>query len=73
MEIDQNSATAGIPVLDLDQGDGDQAFINYAGSSASDSSASISDATTTGSSKVGAIKIQVNGANKWIRLYDTAV
>ncbi len=73
LEVDQNSATAGIPVLDLDQGDGDQAFVNYAGSSASDSSASISDATTTGSSNVGAIRIQENGATKWIRIYDTAV
>tara|TARA_R100000664_G_scaffold27554_2_gene38302 strand:+ start:716 stop:1537 length:822 start_codon:yes stop_codon:yes gene_type:complete len=73
MEIDQNSGTGGIPVLELDQGDGDQAFINCAGTSASDSSASISDATTTGSSKVGAIRIQVNGSTKWIRIYDTAV
>ena len=63
----------GIPVLELDQGDGDQAFINCAGTSASDSSVSISDATTTGSSKVGAIRIQVNGSTKWIRIYDTAV
>ena len=73
LEVDQTSGTGGIPVLELDQGDGDQPFVNCAGTSASDSSASISDATTTGSSKVGAIRIQVNGATKWIRIYDTAV
>tara|TARA_Y100001938_G_scaffold84555_1_gene116097 strand:+ start:1203 stop:1376 length:174 start_codon:yes stop_codon:yes gene_type:complete len=57
----------------LDQGDGDQEFIRFDGSTASDSSASISSSTDEGGSKVGAIRINVNGTDRFIRIYDTAI
>ena len=73
LEIDQSSGTGAIPVLDLDQGDADQPFINFAGSSASDSSSSISSSTGTAGSKNGAIMVKINGTAHWIRLYASAV
>ena len=71
--IDQASSTAAIATLSLDQGDEDQEFIDFRGTSASDSTASISSSTDTGGSKVGAIRISVNGTDRFIRIYDTAI
>tara|TARA_X000001382_G_scaffold103882_1_gene78826 strand:+ start:332 stop:1339 length:1008 start_codon:yes stop_codon:yes gene_type:complete len=71
--IDQASSTAAIATLSLDQGDEDQEFIDFRGTSAADSTASISSSTDEGGSKVGAIRISVNGTDRWIRLYETAV
>ena len=71
--IDQASSTGAIAVLTLDQGDGDQEFIRFDGTSAADSSASVSSSTDTGASKVGAIRVNINGTDRWIRLYETAV
>ena len=51
----------------------DQEFIDFRGTSASDSSASISSSTDEGESKVGAIRISVNGTDRFIRIYDTAI
>jgi len=71
--IDQASSTGAIAVLTLDQGDADQEFIRFDGTSAADSSASVSSSTDTGGSKVGAIRVNINGTDRWIRLYETAV
>ena len=68
--MDQNSGTGAIPVLELDQGDADQAFTNFAGTSASDDSSSISSSTAEASDKFGAIMVKINGVKKWIRIYD---
>ena len=46
------------------------AFIDFIGTSASDGSTHISSDTTTDSAKFGAIAIEINGATKWIRIYD---
>lgn len=74
LEVDQNSGTGAIPVLELDQGDADQPFCNFAGSSAADSSSSISSSTAEAASKFGAIMVKINGStSKWIRIYDTAI
>ena len=70
LEIDQNSATGAIPVLDLDQGDADQPFVNFVGTSAADDSSSISSSTATDSAKFGAVMVKINGVEKWIRVYD---
>ena len=73
VNIDQASATGAIAVLTLDQGDADEEFIRFDGTSAADSTASVSSSTDTDSSKVGAIRVNINGADRWIRLYETAV
>ena len=57
----------------MSQGDGVQEFIECRGTAASDSSASISSSTDEGGSKVGAIRISVNGTDRFIRIYDTAI
>ena len=73
VEINQASSTGAIACLSLDQDDEDQEFIKFEGTSASDSSASISSSTDEGGSKVGAIRINVNGTDRFIRIYDTAI
>ena len=73
VEINQASSTGAIACLSLDQDDEDQEFIKFDGTSASDSSASISSSTDEGGSKVGAIRISVNGTDRFIRIYDTAI
>jgi len=71
LHIDQSSASGAMPVLRLDQGDADETFIDFIGSTAGDGSVSISSDTTTDSAKFGAIRIEINGVHKWIRIYDT--
>ncbi len=71
VHADQSSSSAAIPVQILDQGDIDDTFTNYIGTSAADGSRSISSDTTEDSAKFGAIQIEINGVQKWIRIYDT--
>ena len=71
--IKQDSTTGAIACLTLDQDDVDQEFIRFDGDSASDSSKSVSSSTDEGGSKVGAIRINVNGTDRFIRIYDSAV
>ena len=71
--MDQASSTGAIAVLTLDQGDADQEFIRFDGTSGSDGSKSISSSTATDGSKVGAIRINVNGTDRFIRIYDSAI
>ena len=70
LEVDQNSATGAVVVLNLDQGDADQPFVNFVGTSAGDDSSSVHTGTATASAKFGAIMVKINGAEKWIRIYD---
>ena len=73
LHVRQASATGAQPVIEIEQLDQDYAFTNYVGTSAGDSTKSISASTATASNKVGALRIKVNGADKWIRIYDDAI
>jgi len=68
--VSQRETSAAIPVLDLEQLDIDNVFINFIGTSASDGSRSISSDTTEDSAKFGAFRVEINGTTKWIRVYD---
>jgi hypothetical protein len=68
--VDQPSTSGAIPVMALDQGDIDDTFINFIGTSAADGSRSISSDTSEDSAKFGAIRVEINGVTKWIRIYD---
>ena len=68
--IDQASSTGAIACLTLDQGDGDQEFIRFDGTTASDQSASLSTDTSVGS-LTGHIRVNINGTDYWIPYYAT--
>jgi len=70
VNIDQASSTGAIAVLTLDQGDADQEFIRFDGSTASDQSASLTTDTTVGS-LTGHIRVNINGTDFWIPYYAT--
>ena len=70
LEVDQYSTSAAIPVLTLDQGDADQEFINFQGTTASDQTASLTTDTSVGS-LTGHIRVAVNGTDYWIPYYAT--
>lgn len=70
LTVRQGTSTAGIPVLSLEQTDVDDTMINFVGTSAADGSRSISSDTTEDSAKFGAIRIEINGVTKWIRVYN---
>ncbi|UCE06515.1 MAG: hypothetical protein JSW07_00285 [bacterium] len=70
LHVDQSSSSGAMPVLRLDQGDIDDSFIDFIGTSAADGSRSISSDTTEDSAKFGAIRVEINGTTKWIRIYD---
>ena len=65
--VDQTSATGAKPVLFLDQGDGDETFINFQGTIGADATSSISSWTTSGVVNQH-LKVEVNGATRWIAL-----
>ena len=71
--ITQTSATGAVPCIELEQLDQDFAFTNYKGTTAADSSKSISTSTAEAAAKFGAVRIRINGTDKWIRVYDSAV
>ena len=73
VEINQANTAGAIACLSLDQDDVDQEFIYFEGSSAVDSTTSISSSTAEAAAKGGALRINVNGTDKWIRFYDSAV
>jgi hypothetical protein len=70
VNIDQASSSGAIAVLTLDQGDADQEFIRFDGTTASDQSSSLSTDTSVGS-LTGHIRINVNGTDFWIPYYAT--
>ncbi len=67
--ITTDSAAAN-PAIKIDQQDIDDSFIDFVGTSAADGSRSISSDTTEDSAKFGAIRVEINGVTKWIRVYD---
>jgi len=70
VNIDQASSTGAIAVLTLDQGDGDQEFIRFDGSTASDQTASLTTDTSVGD-LTGHIRVNINGTDFWIPYYAT--
>lgn len=70
LDVVQGTTDAAIPVLDLEQLDIDDSFINFIGTAASDGSRSISTDTTEDSAKYGAFRVEANGTTKWVRMYD---
>lgn len=64
LHVDQQSDSGAKPVLKLDQGDIDDTFIDFIGTSAADGSRSISSDTSEDSTKFGAIRIEINGVTK---------
>ena len=73
LEVNQNNAAGAISCLNLDQDDTDEDFIYFEGTSAGDSTKSLSSSTGTTGGKQGAIRVSINGTDRWIRFYDTAV
>jgi hypothetical protein len=49
-----------------------RALVDFVGTSGAASANSISSSTASAGAKFGAIRIQINGVDKWIRVYDTA-
>jgi hypothetical protein len=72
LDIKQDDSSANIPVLELEQLDTGESFINFVGTSGLASANSISSSTASAGSKVGAIQVKINGTARWIRFYDTA-
>jgi len=70
VNIDQASSTGAIAVLTLDQGDADQEFIRFDGSTASDQTASLTTDTSVGD-LTGHIRVNINGTDFWIPYYAT--
>ena len=70
VSIDQASSTGAIAVLTLDQGDADQEFIRFDGSTASDQTASLTTDTSVGD-LTGHIRVNINGTDFWIPYYAT--
>ena len=68
--IDQASSTGAIACLTLDQGDTDQEFIRFDGTSNSDQSSSITTDTSVGD-LTGHIRVNINGTDYWIPFYAT--
>ena len=68
--IDQANSTGAIACLTLDQGDADQEFIRFDGTSNSDQSSSITTDTSVGS-LTGHIRVNINGTDYWIPFYAT--
>ena len=72
--ITQTSATGAVPCIELEQIDQDFAFTNYKGTTAADASTkSIALSTAEAGAKYGAVRIRINGTDKWIRVYDSGV
>jgi hypothetical protein len=71
-DVKQDDSTANIPVLELEQLDTGESFINFVGTSGAASANSVSSSTATAGNKVGAIQVKINGVARWIRFYDTA-
>lgn len=72
LDVKQDNSTANIPVLELEQLDTDESFINFVGTSGAASASSISSSTASAAAKTGAIKVKINGVDAWIRVYATA-
>lgn len=72
LDVKQDDAAANIPVLELEQLDTGESFINFVGTSGAASANSVSSSTASAGNKVGAIQVKINGVARWIRFYDSA-
>jgi len=70
LNVRQASPTGARPVASLEQVDVDDTFIDFVGTSAADDSRSISSDVTEDDAKFGAVKVEINGVTKWVRVYD---
>ena len=70
VNIDQASSTGAIAVLTLDQGDEDQEFIRFDGTTATDQTKSLTTDTSVGD-LTGHIRVNINGTDFWIPYYAT--
>ena len=66
----QNGSTSAIPVLELEQNDVDQPFVEFDGTSAADGSRSLSSNTGESGGCVGKIRVTINGVTRWLRVYE---
>lgn len=75
LHVAQKSVSGGIPVLELEQDDIDEQFIEFDGTTAVDNSASLSSLHGTFPNHTNAndgwIRISVNGTDKWIPFFAT--
>jgi hypothetical protein len=82
LDVAQTNAAGAIPVLELDQSDEDDVFINFVGTSAADQTKSISTingdgvvtgpknfSTSPGWEYVGMVKVEINGSAYWMPYY----
>ena len=72
LDVKQDSTTANIPVVRVEQLDTDESFINFVGTSSAASANSISSSSASAGAKTGAIRVKINGVDAWIRVYATA-
>ena len=70
LHVDQSSASGAIPVLVLDQGDIDDVFINYIGTSAADATRSVSSSVAETAAPAGYVRVKINGGTRWMRFYN---
>ena len=70
LHIDQSSASGAMPVLRLDQGDTDESFIDFIGTSTDNDASSISELNGTFPNHEavgdGWVRVEVNGVHRWI-------
>jgi len=69
LHVDQANPTGGVPCAALDQGDDDQSFINFIGTSAADGSKSITSDTGETAAVAGKVRCEINGTFGWVRIY----
>ena len=75
LHVDQPESGAAVPVLRLDQDDADESFIDFVGTSADNAYNSISELNSAFPNHQAAIdgwiRIEVNGAHRWIPFFAT--
>ena len=75
LHVDQSEASAAIPVARLDQGDDDESFIDFVGTSHDSANKSISELNGSFPNHQGAndgwIRIEINGQHRWIPFFET--
>jgi hypothetical protein len=72
LDVTQTDSSANLPVVELEQLDTNESFINFVGTSGAASASSLSSSTASAAAKTGAIKVKINGTDAWIRVYATA-
>ena len=67
------SGTDGKVVINVPSGSTTAPLVNFTGIEGAASANSFSNSTASAGNKIGAIKVQINGVDKWIRVYDSAI